>query len=269
MKSCLAMAACCWLICSACAATGLAPADRSDRIGFEQHLNADIPPGLHFRDEHGADVRLGTYFGRSPLVLVFAYFGCSSLCPTVVGNLAETLDRTGIAAGSRYQVIVASIDPGDSPVLAAMKKAVYLSGVSQMDADDGWHLLTGNPANIAALADAAGFRYTYDAVSHQYMHPVGVVVLTPHGTVARYFFGFDFTPNELISALDAAAAKRIGSPVQNLLLRCFHFEPEGRHSVAVLRALRWTALATCLALAVAFVAARWRSRDDGGSRRRH
>jgi protein SCO1/2 len=269
MKAAVAMLAFCGLFAAAAYAGAAAVPDGiADRIGFEQRLNADIPPGLRFRDEHGADVRMGTYFGRSPIVLVFAYFGCSSLCPTVIGNLAQTLDRTGMAAGSRYQVIVASIDPGDSPTLAAMKKAAYLSGVSRTDTGDGWHLLTGSPANIAALADAAGFRYTYDVRSHQYMHPAGIIVLTPQGTIARYFFGFDFTPDELISALDAAAAKRISSPVQSLLLRCFHLEPGGKHSIAVIEGLRWAALAMSLALAVAFVAARWSSRDDAASRRR-
>ena len=268
MKSCLAMAACCWLICSACAATGLAPADRSDRIGFEQRLSGAIPPAVRFRDEKGADVKVESYFGRSPLLLVFAYFGCSSLCPTVVGNLVETLDRTGQAAGTGYQVLVVSIDPGDSPALAAVKKAAYLSAAGSGNADR-WHLLTGSPANIAAVADAAGFHYAYDAATHQYAHPAGFIVLTPEGTIARYFFGFDFTPDELLSALDAAAAKRIGSPVQRLLLRCFHVEPSGKRSAAVLAVLRWAALATCFALAAILAVGRSRAQRDAASRRRN
>ena len=256
------MLACCGLFAAAaCVDATVATGGVADRIGFDQRLNRAIPPGLHFRDESGDDIRLSRYFGRSPLVLVFAYFGCSNLCPTVVGNLAANLDRAGAAAGTGYQVIVASIDPGDSPALAAIKKSAYLSGATRNDAGDRWHLLTGSPANIAALADAAGFRYVYDAATHQYAHPAGVVVLTPQGTIARYFFGFDFTPGELRSALDAAAARRIGSPVQRLLLRCFHFEPSGKHSAAVLATLRWTALA-CLALAVALVFARRRTRGD-------
>lgn len=259
---------CCWLFCSA-ASAALAPDDRADRIGFEQRLNGAIPPGLHFRDENGTDIRLSSYFGGSPLVLVFAYFGCSSLCPTVVGNLAESLDRTGMPVGTGYQVIVASIDPGDSPALAAMKKSVYLSGAMRSDAGDGWHLLTGSPANIAALADAAGFRYRYDAATHQYAHPAGMIVLTPDGTIARYFFGFGATPAELRSALDAAAARQVGSPVQRLLLRCFHVEPSGKHSAAVLAMLRWAALATCLALAVAWALARRTVHGDRVGRSGH
>jgi protein SCO1/2 len=268
MKAFVRMLACCCAFVMACAAAAMAPENIPARVGFDQRLGAAIPPGLKFRDENGADVRLATYFGRSPSLLVFAYFGCSNLCPTVIGNLAEALDRAGNAAGSRYQVLVVSIDPGDSPGLAATKKAAYLSGAQRPDAGKGWHLLTGSPANIAALTDAAGYRYAYDGDVHQYAHPAGVVVLTPQGTIARYFFGFDYTPGELLAALDAAAAKRIDSPAQRLLLLCFHFEPAGKYGPAVLGALRWSALAACLALAAAFAAARWSPRRARARRRR-
>jgi protein SCO1/2 len=237
------------------------------RVAFDQRLGAAIPPGLKFHDENGAEVRLAAYFGRSPLFLVFAYFGCSNLCPTVIGNLVGALGRAGIAAGSRYQVIVVSIDPGDSPALASIKKSSYLSAAQRTDAANRWHFLTGSPANIAALADAAGYRYAYDETAHQYAHPAGMVVLTPRGTIARYFFGFDYTPGELLAALDAAATKRVDSPAQRLLLLCFHFAPAGRYSPAVLGALRWTVL-TCVALAAAFAALRWRARTLDGRRPR-
>jgi protein SCO1/2 len=264
MKASLVLASCCLFFSASVAA--LTPDDLTDRIGFDQRLNGAIPAGLHFRDENGADIRLGNYFGGSPLVLVFAYFGCSSLCPTVVGNLAASLDRTGMAAGTGYQVIVASIDPGDSPALAASKKSAYLSDTGEPDASAGWHLLTGSPANIAALADAAGFRYAYDAATHQYAHPAGMIVLTPQGSIARYFFGFDFTPSELRSALRAAAARQIGSPAQRLLLRCFHLEPSGKHSAAVLALLRGAALAMCLALAAGWALARRSARGKSADR---
>ncbi|MGH8713193.1 MAG: SCO family protein [Casimicrobiaceae bacterium] len=256
-----------WVTGPACAAANLAAADIAGRVGFDQHLNAPIPPDLRFRDETGTPVRLGAYFGTSPLVLVFAYYGCSTLCPTVLGHLAATLDRGGPAPGAGYQVIVASIDPGDSPAVASARKAVYLPTASRPQTGKAWHLLTGSQASIAALARVAGFRYAYDAATHQYAHPAGIVVLTPRGTIARYFFGFDFTPAELRTALDAAAAQRIASPVQRLLLLCFHFDPAGKYSATVMQALRWMALATLLALAAMLAAARWRRRAAGASPR--
>lgn len=256
----------CWIFGAACAAANISTADIAERVGFDQHLNGTIPRDLRFRDETGAQVRLGDYFGAAPVVLVFAYYGCSTLCPTVVGNLVATLARSGLAPGSRYQVIVASIDPGDSPAAASLKKAAYLGAASRPQIGKAWHLLTGSQASIAALTQAAGFRYAYDAGTHQYAHPAGIVVLTPRGTIARYFFGFDFTPAELGTALDAAAAQRIASPVQRLLLLCFHFDPStGKYSATVLQALRWMALAMLLALAAVLVAARWRRRAGDAS----
>ena len=264
MRAAMRMLACWFVFATACAAAQAPPHDIAARVGFDQHLGRPIPPGLTFHDETGAEVQLATYFGRSPLLLVFAYFGCSNLCPTVIGNLAGALDGDG-TAGSAYQVIVVSIDPGDSPALASEKKSLYLSAAQR--SGNRWHLLTGGPTDIAALAEAAGFGYAYDEASHQYAHPAGVVVLTPQGSIARYFFGFDYTPDELHAALEAAAESRIDSPAQRLLLLCFHLAPAGKYSSAILAALRWTVIAACLGLAVAFAARRRSLHRVGASRR--
>ncbi|MGH8314234.1 MAG: SCO family protein [Steroidobacterales bacterium] len=256
-----------WVSIPGGAAVNRTGASIAEGVGFDQHLNDTIPRELRFRDETGATVRLDKYFDASPVVLVFAYYGCSSLCPTVLGNLAATLDRGGLAPGVGYQVIVASIDPGDSPAAASLKKASFLRTASRPHTANAWHLLSGSPASIAALTQASGFRYVYDAASHQYAHPAGIVVLTPRGTIAQYFFGFDFTPDALRRALDEAAAQRIATPVQRLLLLCFHFDLAGKYSATVLRALRWMALAMLLTLAAVLGVMRWRGRATGARRR--
>jgi protein SCO1 len=259
------MLASCCLLASACAAATMAPRKLSDRVGFDQHLNATLPLNLSFRDESGRVVRLDEYFGMAPVVLVFAYYGCSTLCPTVVGHLIETLDHSGLAPDKQYQVVVASIDPTDTPALAFLKKGTYVRQGLRPESEHAWHLLTGSEANISALTQAAGFRYAYDADTHQYAHPAGIVVLTPHGVIARYVFGFDATPDELRSALNDAAAQRIASPAERLLLLCFHFAPSGRYSTAILLALRWMTLAMLLALLAWLASRRWRKRADASS----
>jgi protein SCO1/2 len=209
--------------------------------GFEQRLAATIPGSLVFRDEHGTDVHLSDYYGAAPIVLVFAWYGCSTLCPTVVGNLAHALEH-GDLARADYQVVVVSIDPRDAPADALRMKRQHLATVRA----NAWHLLSGGERHIAALAQAAGFRYAYDEDTHQYAHPAGVVVLTPRGTIARYFLGFDYTPAALREGLDAAARGEIGSPVERLLLVCFHFLPSGRYSALVLQTLRIASVALAL-----------------------
>ena len=250
------VAAACWLAI-ACGAPAHATADDLvQRVGFDQHLNRAVPLGLAFRDDDNGAVRLADYFGSVPVVLAFSYYGCSNLCPTVIGNLGDALRRTGLKSGTQYRVVVLSIDPGDSPLLAAHSKAVYLQHESGETAR-AWHLLTGGDDSIAALTGAAGFRYAYDAATHQYAHPAGVLLLTPGGRIARYFLGFDFTPAQLRQAVEDASEERIASPAARLLLLCFHFDPAGKYSATILQALRWIA-ATMLAAALVWIATRLR-----------
>jgi len=233
----------------------LSPAAGAREAGFEQRLGAHIPPALAFRDEHGARVRLADYYGSAPIVLVFAWYGCTTLCPTVVGNLARALERSGLAPGS-YQVIVASIDPRDAPADALRMKRRHVADAG--DDARAWHLLTGGENSIAALTSAVGFRYVYDDDTHQYAHPAGLVLLTPQGDIARYVFGFDYTPARLRAAVEAAAAHEIASPVDRLLLLCFHFAPTGRYSGLVLQTLRIASVVLILAALAVLLAKRRR-----------
>jgi protein SCO1 len=249
-------ATCCWLVVASGALAHATADDLVQRVGFDQHLNRVVPLGLAFRDDDNRAVQLADYFGSVPVVLAFSYYGCSNLCPTVIGNLADALGRTGLQSGTQYRVVVLSIDPGDSPSLAAHSKAAYLQHGSGETAR-AWHLLTGGDESIAALTGAAGFRYVYDAATHQYAHPAGVLLLTPGGRIARYFFGFDFTPAQLRQAVEDASEERIASPAERLLLLCFHFDPAGKYSATILQALRWIA-AAMLAAALVWTATRRR-----------
>lgn len=239
----LVAAACCWLVTMPAALAHATADDLVRHAGFDQHLSRVVPLGLAFRDDDNRAVQLADYFGSVPVVLAFSYYGCSNLCPTVIGNLADALRRSGLQPGTQYRVVVVSVDPGDSPSIAARSRAVYLGRDASSDGGRAWHLLTGGGESIAPLTRAAGFRYAYDADTHQYAHPAGVLLLTPGGRIARYFFGFDFTPAQMRRAVEDASEERIASPAQRLLLLCFHFDPAGKYSAIILQALRWIALA--------------------------
>ena len=256
----LAHACCAALGCQAATPA----ADIVGRSGFAQLPGAQLPLGLMFRDESARAVRLGEYFGAAPVLLVFTYFGCSNLCPTLIGNLAELLDRAALSRAA-YRVLVVSIDPRDTPALAALKKARYLAGARARMAPD-WALLTGSAHEIAALTEAAGLRYAFDERSGQYAHPAGAVVLTPQARISGYLPGFEATPGTLRAALETAAAQRSGAPAQRLLLLCYHFAPSGRYSAAALAGLRWMALLLLLALAAALLRARSRRRRGVSAR---
>jgi protein SCO1 len=251
----LSALAACWLAHPLWAAGNISADDIASKLGFDQHLDTALPLELHFRDESGAQVRLGDFFGTVPVVLVFSYYGCSSLCPTVIDNLAGTLDRSGLNP-AQYQVLAISIDPRDSPSLALRKKRLYLQHAHPADGR-AWHLLTGDDAAISVLTRTTGFRYAYDAQSAQYAHPAGIVLITPRGSIARYFFGFDFTPDQLRAAFSAARAERVSSPIERLLLLCFHFDPAtGKYSWLIVDALRWMGGATLLLLLAGFALSR-------------
>ena len=221
-----------------------------DEVSFEQRLGAQVPLDLAFTDEAGASVRLGDYFGERPVVLVLSYFECPMLCPLVRDGMVKAMGEvTGLRPGADYQVLNVSIDPAETPMNAANTKAATMSRLGQPGADAAWHFLTGPQDSIQQLADAVGFKYFYDETIDQYAHAAGILVLTPGGTLARYFYGIEFNPSDLRLGLVEASGNRIGSPVDQLLLLCYHFDPTtGKYTGLVMTALRVSGVLTVLVL---------------------
>jgi len=212
-------------------------------------LDRNLPTEPQFRDERGDTVRLGDYFGAGPVGLMFSYYGCSNLCPMQIRNLAQRLAQTSAGAAERAQILVVSIDPLDSPVSAAQAKHKYLDNLLPAAGAERWHFLSGAPADIARLTESVGFSYGYDPKTHQYAHPAGFVLITPAGRIARYFFGFDFTADELRRAFDQAAAHRIASPIARLLMVCFHYDlASAPYSALIIEVLRVASVVMLLGL---------------------
>jgi protein SCO1/2 len=219
-------------------------------VTFTQRLGEAVPLDLPFRDEAGAPVTLRDYFGSKPVLLVPAYYECPMLCTLVLNGVVSALRTLPFDVGNQFTVVTFSFNPADSPALAAAKKATYLGEYRRPGAAAGWHFLTGDEPAIRRLSEAIGFHYAYDPAQKQYAHAAGIVVLTPDGHLARYFFGVEFSPRDLRLALVEAADRRIGTMVDALLLFCFHYDPAmGRYSAIALNAVRLAGLATLLALA--------------------
>ena len=265
------------------AAADLAPPPPVNRIAFAPSAKATVPLDAIFFDETGTPLRLGDLIHSHPVVLVPAYYGCSNLCSVVLAALAAGLDRARLRAGRDVDVIVFSIDPLDTPVVAARKKRSVLSGAASAS---GWHFLTGRDSSIDATTRALGYRYAFDASEQQYAHPAGVAIVAPDGRIVRTILGVDFPVGELRAAIadagraelvrtalransiaesDVASASPAGrtSPV---LLLCFHYDPRtGRYTFAIMNAVRTVALLSLLVLVGYVFIARWR---EGRSRRR-
>ena len=219
-------------------------------VAFEQKLDQQLPLDLSFRDSTGQTVRLWEYFGRKPVLLNFVYYRCRDLCPLLSDGLVRALRPLSFDIGKEFDVVTVSFDPADTPETAATAKDEYLKKYRRSGAGDGWHVLTGSPTAISQLAGAAGFRYTYDDKKNEFAHATGIVVVTPQGKISRYYYGIEFSPRDLRLGLIEAAAGKIGSPIDQLLLFCYHYDPlTGRYTMIITRMLRVAAGATVLALA--------------------
>ena len=248
-------------------ADGDTPDDLMNKVGFDQRLNEQAPLDLAFRDERGKPVRLGDYFGTKPVVLVLGYLSCPNLCPVVTKGMVASFNKISFNIGEQFNVLSVSIDPRETPQIAATKQAEYLRDYGRPGAEKGWHFLTGEQASIAQLAQVVGFRYAYDPKMKQYAHAAGLVVLTPQGKIARYFYGVDFKPNDLRLGLVEAADNKIGTPIDQFLLRCYQYDPsKGQYTFAIMNILRVMGFATTLLLggAVVVLARRYRHQELRG-----
>lgn len=230
-------------------------------IGLDQRLDAQVPPDLRFRDEAGREVRLGDYFGTKPVILTLVYYECPMLCTQVLNGLTSALGVLSFSIGQEFDVVTVSFDPKETPELASAKKAAYVNRYKREGAGRGWHFLTGDERSIAALTKAVGFRYAYNASIDQYAHVSGIMVLTPEGRLSRYFYGIEYGPRDVRLALIEAADRRIGTPADQLLLYCFHYDPKSaRYSFAIMRLVRTLGVATVLAMVGGIIILRRRER---------
>jgi protein SCO1 len=237
-------------------------------IGLDQQLDAQVPLNLEFRDEAGRDVRLGDYFDKKPVILTLVYYECPMLCTQVLNGLASALGVLSFTVGQEFDIVTVSFDPKETPELAAAKKAAYLDRYKREGAGRGWHFLTGDERSIAALTKAVGFRYAYNASIDQYAHVSGIMVLTPEGRLSRYFYGIEYGPRDVRLALIEAADRRIGTPADQLLLYCFHYDPKSaRYSFAIMRLVRTLGMATVLAMVGGIIVLRRREHGQGGETR--
>jgi protein SCO1/2 len=228
-----------------------APATVVAQTGIDQKLGDPVPLDLEFRDESGATVRLGQYFGgKKPVLLSLVYYRCPGLCTMTLNGMASAFKPLKFTAGDEFEVVTVSIDPKETPQLAAEKKAQYLKRYGRPGAGAGWHFLTGDESSVRALAQSVGFRYVYHPQSDQYTHAAGIMLLTPGGKVARYFYGLEYSARDLRLAMVEASGEKIGTLADAVTLLCYQYDPTtGKYGVPIMRAIRTGGVMTVAALA--------------------
>ena len=230
-------------------------------IAIDGTLGAKVPLDIPFVDQSGRQVKLRDYFvsGR-PVILALAYYSCPTLCSLVLNGLADGMRPLQFTLGKEYQVVTLSIDPHEKPSLAAAKRQAYLQSLRRPVADDSrdWPFLSGSEQDIAKVAAAVGFHYRWDEEGKQWAHAAGIFVLTPSGWLSQILYGITFTQRDLRLALVEASLGGIGSPLDKLLLWCFHYDPkERRYSLAAIALVRAGGVLTMMVLG-AFLITAWR-----------
>lgn len=232
-------------------------------VRFDQRLDEQVPLDATFRDEGGNTVQLGSYFGKKPVILSLVYYNCPMLCTLVLNGLTEALIEQKFNVGNQFNVVTISFDSRETPALAQEKKQVYLTRYGRSGAAEGWHFLTGDDQNIARVAAATGFHYRFDPATGQFAHPSGIIVLTPQGKIARYFYGIEYPARDLRFGLIEAAQERIGSPVDQVLLLCYHYDPKsGRYSSIAMGSVRVAGVLTLFGLGCLFFVLRRTGKKD-------
>src|SRR5436309_2704876 len=225
--------------------TGLPPVLKL--VGLDQRLNEQVPLDAVFKDEQGREVRLGQFFGKKPVVLSLVYYSCPMLCTQVLNGMLGSFKQVAFNIGDQFEVVTISFDSSETPQLAEAKKQTYVKAYNRPGVDRGWHFLTGDEANIKRVTEAVGFRYAWDEQTKQFAHASGIMVLTPQGKIANYFYGIEYPPKDLRLALVEASQNKIGTPVDALMLYCYHYDPAtGKYGVVVMNVMRLAGIVTVI-----------------------
>lgn len=220
-----------------------------NNITIEQKLKAQVPLDLAFRDENGRGVKLGDYFDQKPVVLALVYYDCPMLCTEVLNGMVSAFSVLKFDIGKEYEVVTVSFDPREKPELAKEKKIAYLRRYGRPGAEQGWHFLTGEPASINALTKAVGFSYQWDAQTQQFAHATAIMVLTPQGKIAQYYYGVEYSPKDLRLGLVEASQGHVGTMVDQILLYCYHYDPRtGRYGAIISRVMQIAGAITVVVL---------------------
>jgi len=227
-------------------------------VGFDQHIGQDVPLDATFQNEMGKAVRLGDLFADKPIVLQLAYDTCPMLCSLSAQGLVSSLKAINLDAGVDFEVITLSFDPRDTPERSRLKKTTAVARYDRPHAEQGWHFLTGDEAQIKRVTSAVGFRYVWDEAAAQFAHPAGIVVLTPQGKIARYLFGIEYAAKDLRLSMVEASKGNVGTVVDQLLLLCYHYDPKaGKYGAVAMGSMRAAGMLTLLSLGgLVFVLAR-------------
>ena len=222
-----------------------------NQVGMTQKIDNQVPLDATFKDENGKTVKFGDYLGKKPVMLNLISYTCTQVCTAEAEVLQNTLKDLPFRVGNEFDIVTVSIDERDTTAMAQAHQAESLGNYGHKESKNGWHFLTGDKQSIKALADSIGFRYVFDPTNKEYLHPDGLILLTPEGRVSRYFYKLDYPARDVKFGLMEASQNKLGSPLDSFALTCFHYNPTtGKYDVAITAILRIAGIATVLGIAL-------------------
>lgn len=241
---------------SAVAQPSVMPAEL-EGVDVSEQLDKPLPLDAYFKDHTGKVVRLRDYFdGKRPVALTLAYHSCKVVCSMVLGAELESLKAQPWTLGKEFRAITISIDPRDTVAIAAKKRKQMLALYGR--AAEGWDFLVGDETNIARVARAVGFKYSYDRRQDQYAHPAVLMLAKPNGELARYLHGLEFAQNDVRIGLLEASQGRSISTLEKAIMYCYTYDPIGAKYVVVARNVMKLAGAVTVLVLGGFLLFMWR-----------
>lgn len=218
-------------------------------VAIEQRLGQQLPLDAVLVDAAGQTVRLGDYFGERPVLVAFVYYECPMLCTLIMNGVASSLSVLPLKPDEDFQVVAISIDHEETPEHARQALEATLQRYGKADSDAGWNFLTGDQETVGRIAATAGFGFEYVPATDEWAHASAVMVATPEGELAQYFYGVEYPPKDLRLAMVEASDGTIGSIVDQILLYCYRYDPQiGKYTVMTMRILRITGVMFSLGL---------------------
>jgi protein SCO1/2 len=222
-----------------------------NNVGIQQKLNEKIPIDIEFKDEKGKTVKIGDYLGKRPIILALVYYECPMLCSEVLNGLTGSIKGLNFNVGKEFDVLAISFDAReyDKTDLANNKKESYIKRYAREDSENGWHFLTGTQDSIDKITQAVGFGYQWDEQTQQFAHAGAIMVITPEGKLSKYLYGIDYAPKDIKFAIMESAENRIGNPVDQMMLYCYHYNPAtGKYGLQVMNVMRIGGVLTILGI---------------------
>jgi len=196
------------------------------------------------------------------------------LCGEVLAGVLDACRHmpATMTCGKEFSIVAVSFDPKEKHEMAHAKKMHFVTEYGRKEADWGWHFLTGHKENIDKLTTACGFRYEFDPMLKEYNHPSGIMVISPEGTICRYFPGIEYLDRGYdgqllqdpaktlrLTLVEFAGQNKIGEPSDKIFLSCYQYNPHtGKYSANVMRIMQAGGILTLLIIAGVYARTSWK-----------